>query len=162
MQAVVSKIWRPSLTASFVCAGLFSSWTQRSNCSGESTYTRRSIFACCVPQYCAHWPTYTPTLCGSIHIVLSRFGIKSVLPARRGTQKLWSVSADDRERYVGVGFAGSLIGTCSSFAVTTPSFGYRYSHQNWCPITVTSSALAGFGAACVLRITRVAERNSIT
>src|ERR1700722_18822987 len=130
MQAVVSKIWRPSLTASFVCAGLFSSWTQRSNCSGESTYTRRSIFACCVPQYCAHWPTYNPTLCGSIHILLTRFGIKSVLPARRGTQKLWSVSAESNFKKVGVGCEGSLTGTCNSFAVTIPNVGYRNSHQN--------------------------------
>ena len=34
-------------------------------------------------------------------------------------------------RNVGVGFAGSLTGTCSSLAVTMPCCGYRYSHQNW-------------------------------
>ena len=35
---------------------------------------------------------------GSIHMVLTRLGITSILPARRGTQKLWSVSAEDMLR----------------------------------------------------------------
>ena len=41
------------------------------------------------------------------------------MPASRGTQKLWSVSAESSVRNVGVGCAGSLTGTCSSLAVTT-------------------------------------------
>ena len=53
----------------------------------------------------------------------TRFGIKSVFPARRGTQKLWSVSAELSVMKVGVGCDGSLTGTCSSFAVTTPRAG---------------------------------------
>ena len=36
-------------------------------------------------------------------MVFTLFGIRSIFPARRGTQKLWSVSADDMVRYVGVG-----------------------------------------------------------
>ena len=36
----------------------------------------------------------------------TRFGIRSVFPARRGTQKLWSVSAESRVRNVGVGCDG--------------------------------------------------------
>ena len=36
-----------------------------------------------------------PGFCGSIHMVLILFGITSVFPASLGTQKLWSVSADD-------------------------------------------------------------------
>jgi hypothetical protein len=57
------------------------------------------------------------------------------------------VGGKQREK-VGVGCAGSLTGMCSSFAVTTFSDGYRYSHQNWCPMTVTSMALPWGG--CVL------------
>ena len=45
-------------------------------------------------------------------------GSRSVLPASRGTQKLWSVSAESSVMNVGVGCAGSLTGTCSSLAVT--------------------------------------------
>ena len=33
-------------------------------------------------------PGRVPVSCGSIHVLLTRFGIRSVLPARRGTQKL--------------------------------------------------------------------------
>src|ERR1700724_533989 len=52
------------------------------------------------------------------HILFGWLGIRSVLPASRGTQKLWSVSADSNLMKVGVGCCGSLTGTCSSFAVT--------------------------------------------
>ena len=55
---------------------------------------------------------------GAIHIRLRRFGIRSVLPASCGTQKLWITSADSRPMKVGVGAAGSLTGACSSLAVT--------------------------------------------
>ena len=51
------------------------------------------------------------------------FGIRSVFPASRGTQKLWTTSADLSVRKVGAGCAGSLAGTCSSLAVTIPSSG---------------------------------------
>src|ERR1700722_4066035 len=95
-------------------------------------------------------------------MLLGWLGIRSVLPARRGTQKLWSVSAESSVRKVGVGCAGSLTGMCSSFAVTTPSEGYRYSHQKWCPITVTSIALLGWTAFWMLAITRAVARNSTT
>ena len=61
--------------------------------------------------------------CGSIHIRFGWLGIRSVLPASSGTQKLWSVSAESKVKKVGVGFAGSLTGIWSSLAVTTPSFG---------------------------------------
>ena len=37
---------------------------------------------------------------------LTRFGIRSVFPASRGTQKLWSVSAESKVRNVGVGMRG--------------------------------------------------------
>ena len=58
---------------------------------------------------------------GSIHIWLTRFGIRSVLPASRGTQKLWATSADEqRAGRSASGARGSLTGTCSSLAVTMP------------------------------------------
>ena len=44
-------------------------------------------------------------------------------------------------------FRAELDRTGSSFAVTIPSCGYRNSHQNWCPMTVTSRAVAGCGAS---------------
>jgi hypothetical protein len=56
---------------------------------------------------------------GSIPILFGWLGIRSVLPASRGTQRLWSVSADSNLMKVGVGGSGSLTGTCNSFAVTT-------------------------------------------
>jgi hypothetical protein len=56
--------------------------THAANCSGESTYTRSSIFACSTPQNCAHCPTYTPVWCGSSHISFGWLGIRSVLPAK--------------------------------------------------------------------------------
>src|SRR6266852_5263581 len=95
-------------------------------------------------------------------MLLGWLGMRSVLPARRGTQKLWSVSAERSVRKVGVGCAGSLTGMCSSFAVTTFSDGYRYSHQNWWPMTVTSMALLGWAAFWMLAITRAAARNRTT
>ena len=57
-------------------------------------------------------------------MLLERFGIRSVLPASLGTQKLWSVSADNSVMCVGVGFLESLTGTCNSFADTNPCCGY--------------------------------------
>src|ERR1700722_7990335 len=95
-------------------------------------------------------------------MLLGWLGIRSVLPARRGTQKLWSVSAESRVRKVGVGCAGSLAGMCSSLAVTTFSDGYRYSHQYWWPITVTSMALPGRAAFWMPAIIRAAARNKAT
>jgi hypothetical protein len=59
----------------------------------------------------------------------TRLGIRSVFPASRGIQKLWSVSAESNVMKVGVGCDLSLLGTCNSFAVTTASPGYRNSHQ---------------------------------
>src|SRR5215475_11170945 len=91
-----------------------------------------------------------------------RFGIRSVLPASWGIQKLWFVSAESNFRNVGFGRAGSLTGMCSSFAVTIPSFGYRYSHQYWCPMAVTSIAVAGFGASWTAWITRAVAINNTT
>src|SRR5262249_18792121 len=102
---------------------------------------------CWMPQYSAHWPTEVPGRVGSIHTWLVLLGITSILPASWGTQKLWMTSTDSRVMKVGVGWAGSLTGTWSSLAVTTPSLGYRNSHQNWWPITVTSTAEGGFGAS---------------
>src|ERR1700691_910126 len=94
-------------------------------------------------------------------MLLGWFGIRSVLPASLGTQKLWSVSAESNVRKVGVGCAGSLTGMCSSFAVTTFSDGYRYSHQNWWPITVTSIAFRGGDAVWIEAITRAAARKRV-
>src|SRR5271156_5358638 len=93
---------------------------------------------------------------------LGWFGMRSVLPASRGTQKLWSVSAESSVRKVGVGWAGSLTGMCNSLAVTTLSDGYRYSHQNWCPMTVTSIELAGLTGFWMPEITRAVARNRTT
>src|ERR1700676_5400808 len=95
-------------------------------------------------------------------MLLGWFGIRAFWPASRGTQNLWSVSAERRVRKVGVGCAGSLTGMCSSFAVTTFSDGYRYSHQYWCPITVTSMALPGRAAFWIPAITRAVARNRTT
>ena len=50
-------------------------------------------------------------------------GMRSVLPASRGTQKLCATSADCSVRNVGAGCAASLTGTCSSLAVTIPRLG---------------------------------------
>src|SRR5215831_16424067 len=106
MHAVVSKTLRPSATVGSAPAGRDCAWIHWSNCWRDSTYTRNSILACCVPQYCAHCPRYNPVFCGSIHMWLTLLGIRSVLPFKRGTQKLWSVSAESSVRKVGVGFLG--------------------------------------------------------
>ena len=47
---------------------------------------------------------------GSIHILFTRFGMRSVFPASRGTQKLWATSAERSVRKVGAGCAASLTG----------------------------------------------------
>jgi hypothetical protein len=103
MQALLSNTRRPASAPSSSTAGFCWERTQAAKSAGPSTETRRSIFACCVPQYCAHWPRKIPVRCGSIHILLGWFGMRSVLPANSGTQKLWSVSAESNCRNVGVG-----------------------------------------------------------
>ena len=96
-QAVASNTWRPLCTwSAYALPALFCCCTQRWKSSGDSTITRSSILACWTPQYCAHCPTYVPASCGSIHISFVRLGIRSVLPASCGTQKLWSVSAESK------------------------------------------------------------------
>src|SRR5271169_6006881 len=101
--AVDSKMRRPCATESNSAAGCFWLATHLLKSSRDSTTTRSSILACCTPQYCAHWPTYTPVSCGSIHMLLTRLGMRSVFPASCGTQKLWLVSADISVICVGVG-----------------------------------------------------------
>jgi|CZKL01.1.fsa_nt_gi hypothetical protein len=63
-------------------------------------------------------------------------------------------SAEVNFKNVGLGALLLLSGTCSSFAVTTLYCGYRNSHQNWWPTTITSSAEAGFRASCTENRTR--------
>ena len=65
-----------------------------------------------------------PGVRGSIHTRLVLFGITSIFPASCGTQKLWITSAG-LEREEGRGGLGRdrSPGTCSSLAVTIPSFG---------------------------------------
>ena len=56
------------------------------------------------------------------HMWFGRPGIRSVLPARRGTQKLWQTSADlKRQIDRPMRRRRSLAGTCSSLAVMKPS-----------------------------------------
>ena len=65
MQAVVSKTRRPAAACLVLnVAGCCWARTQASKSSGLSTDTRRSILACCVPQYCAHWPRKMPVRAG--------------------------------------------------------------------------------------------------
>ena len=80
--------------------------------------TRKRILACCVPQYSAQFPRNVPSCFGSIHMLFGWFGIRSVLPASCGIQKLCATSADSSLRNVIAGFAVVLTGTCTSFAVT--------------------------------------------
>src|SRR5579872_2129267 len=69
--------------------------------------------ACSAPQNCAHCPLKSPVVSGAIHSSLMRLGIRSVLPASSGTQKLCTTSADVSLRNVGAGAAGTLTGTCN-------------------------------------------------
>ena len=105
---------------------------------------------------------YRPGLSGSIHISFTRFGMRSVLPASRGIQKLWATSAESSLTNVGVALSGLLTGTCSSFAVTIPSDGYRNSHHHWWPIAVTWSAPDGLGAFWIASIVRAPVSASTT
>ena len=61
MQAVVSKTRLPAIADSSSTRGLLlrREPTRRSR-RALSTDTRSSILACCVPQYCAHWPRKMP------------------------------------------------------------------------------------------------------
>ena len=106
MQALLSKTRLPALRLRPERRAVAGARTQAAKSSGLSTETRSSILACCIPQYCAHWPRKIPVRCGSIHILFGWFGIRSVLPASSGTQKLWSVSAESKVRNVGVGCRG--------------------------------------------------------
>src|SRR3954447_26893089 len=83
-------------------------------------------------------------------------GIKSVLPAKRGIQKLWQTSADNSVIFVRRALASLLTGMWSSLAVMTgetvePSVvgnpavflgaAIAYSHHHWWPTTVTCRAV---------------------
>ena len=74
-------------------------------------------------QYSAHCPRKVPVRIGSIHMVLTWFGMTSVLPFNCGIQKLCTTSTDSRRSDVGRRSVGSLTGTCSSLAVTRPRSG---------------------------------------
>ena len=52
------------------------------------------MWACCMPQNSAHWPRYRPGLSARIHSSVTRDGMRSRLPWRLGTQKLWMTSLD--------------------------------------------------------------------
>src|SRR5262245_129377 len=78
---VEKKRSRPADPCGSSAAGLRWDATQLANSSGGCAMTRRRIFACCVPQYSAQLPRYAPACLGSIHILLTRLGIKSVFPA---------------------------------------------------------------------------------
>src|ERR1051325_4870162 len=79
-----------------------------SKSTGGSTITRINMFACCVPQYSAQFPRKIPSCLGSIHMVFMWPGIKSVLPASWGTQKLCATSAESSVRKTGADWAAVL------------------------------------------------------
>src|SRR5690606_23766185 len=66
--------------------------SQPAYCSGPSTVTSNAISACSRPQNSAHWPRMGPAWSARSRSTLVRPGIASILPPRRGTQKLWMTS----------------------------------------------------------------------
>ena len=127
---VAKNTSRPACTCASATAGCCCAATHLAKSSGSCTMTRSSMRACWVPQYSAQLPREVPTCFGSIHMRLTRFGIRSVFPASCGTQKLCATSADSNRRKVSWRLDAVLTGTCSSFAVTRPSAGYRTSHHH--------------------------------
>src|SRR5579862_3245967 len=115
--ALADSIRGSDVALSFCAAAHFS------NSAGGSTITRSNMLACCIPQYSAQFPRKTPSCRGSIHIVLVIPGIRSVLPASCGTQKLCATSADSSFKDVVAGLAAVLSGTWTSLAVTIPRSG---------------------------------------
>src|SRR3989338_10894948 len=81
-------------------------------------------------------------------MLLTRLGIRSVLPASLGTQKLWMTSLVVNARAM-----ASPVGMCSSLAVTTPRSGYSNSHHHWWPMTLTLRATGGVVAVSKMVVT---------
>src|SRR6476646_10947901 len=97
-----------------------------------------------------------PTLVGTMVMSPSRPGIRSCLPARLVTQRLWITSLERRMIRV-----GTPTGTCSSLAVRRIFDGsdelYWTSHHHWLPVTVIDS----FSCAAALAIERSAKKLAI-
>src|SRR6202046_4399134 len=77
MQALRSNTRLPATAPASSTAGFCWAPTQLAKSFGPSTEMRSSIFACCTPQYWAHWPRKTPVRCGSIHVLLGWLGMRS-------------------------------------------------------------------------------------
>src|SRR5256885_3384965 len=111
------------------------------------------ICACCAPQNSAHWPRKIPVLVGVMVMSVLRPGMRSSLPARLGTQKLWMTSLDWR-----LMCTGTPTGRGSSFAVRTIFDGsdelYWTSHHHWFAVMVTES----FGSVAAFAIDRSATK----
>src|SRR6266699_2021459 len=82
-------------------------------------------------------------------------GVASRLPASTGTQNEWITSAEVIDTCTGL-----PTGTCISFAVTIPRFGYLYSHHHWCPITSILSASGGASPAVAKMVRTVGTATS--
>src|SRR2546425_6226781 len=107
------------------------------------------MLACDAPQNSAHLPEYSPTESARNAIRVTCPGVASRLPASAGTQNEWITSAEVIDSCTGL-----PTGTCISFAVRIPRFGYLYSHHHWCPITSTLTASGGASPA-VARMVRI-------
>ena len=106
MQAVVSKTRLPAIAASSSTRGLLLRADPRVEVLGavdRHAQQHLGVLRSAVLRALAEKDARCAA--GSIHISLTRFGIRSVLPASCGIQKLWSVSADSSFRNVGVGCA---------------------------------------------------------
>ena len=81
--------------------------TQRSKSSRVSTYDSQEHLRVLRAAELGALPDVEPRARrGSIQVVLTLFGMRSVFPARRGTQKLCATSAERRVRNVGAGMGG--------------------------------------------------------
>src|SRR4051794_7423163 len=97
-----------------------------------------------------------PTFLGTIVTSVSRPGMRSCLPARLGSQKLWITSLERRMMRV-----GTPTGTCSSLAVRREFDGsdelYWTSHHHCLPVTVIDN----FSCAAALAIERSVKKLAI-
>src|SRR5207247_9130928 len=92
-----------------VCAAIHA----ENELSGSATI-RNAMCACCTPQNSAHWPWKRAGTSAWSQVVLTWPGMRSRLPCRLGTQKLWMTSRD-----VSSSVTGRPTGKWISLAVVT-------------------------------------------
>src|SRR6266566_4366306 len=113
------------------------------------------MLACDTPQNSAHCPEYSPTESARNAMRVTCPGVASRFPPSAGAQNEWITSADVIDSCTGL-----PTGTCISFAVTIPRFGYLYSHHHWCPITSIVSASGGASPAVAKMVRTVGTATS--